>query len=137
MPTAAETVQKSWIRLLQWIAFARAYPLAYQMMSLGAGVPHPVIDRLLPTLLYVQVVSLFDQALASVIQERKIPRPPKWKPDFTIGSGGSEHACARRPTATPFVAHGAGVWGVGGHGVMGIQVRSYCNSLRRKRIGEP
>ena len=82
MPTAAETVQKSWIRLLQWIAFARAYPLAYQIMSFGAGVPSPVLDRLLPTLLYVQVVSLFDQALASVIQERKIPRPPKWKPDL-------------------------------------------------------
>jgi hypothetical protein len=82
MPTAAAIVQKSWIRLLRWIVFARAYPLAYQIMSFGAGVPNPVLDRLLPTLLYVQVVSLFDQALASVIQERKMPRPPKWKPDL-------------------------------------------------------
>ncbi len=83
MPTAAETVQKAWIRLLQWIALAQGYPLAYQIMAIGAGVPpNPVLDRLLSTLLYIQVVALFDQALADVIEERKLPRPPDWKADL-------------------------------------------------------
>jgi hypothetical protein len=75
-------MQRSWVRLLQWVETARQYPIVYQLDSPGPAVRNPVLEGLLPTMLYVRLASLFDDALDLVIDETGTPWPPKRKHDL-------------------------------------------------------
>lgn len=60
---------QSWNTLLQTIELARNYPLSTPMM-IGPISRNPIIDYILPSLLFINAVSILDEALAFYISEQ-------------------------------------------------------------------
>lgn len=72
---------RAWHRFLQDLELAKTYPAAYQLAAFMGGVPrNPILDRLLPWLLFVRLVSLLDEALGEHISSQKLPF--QGKPDL-------------------------------------------------------
>ncbi len=57
--------ESAWRKLLQEIVLAKNYPGFYLMIGVAPTtlIQHPILEQLLPTLLFVNLVSLFDEAL--------------------------------------------------------------------------
>ena len=72
-------IVKSWHRLLQDLEMARNYKVPTALIGFGRTVPNPLLDRLLPSLLFVRLLALFDEALEFYIEENAIPWPPSNK----------------------------------------------------------
>jgi hypothetical protein len=56
----------TWRTFLIEIEFARNYPLAYQLDG-GAAVRNPVLEKVLPSLLYVKMAALLNEAFESYL----------------------------------------------------------------------
>jgi hypothetical protein len=65
VPTPATEMQKAWTTFLMEAELANNYKMANVLTGIGGlSAPNPVLDLLLPSLLYVRLGSLIDEALA-------------------------------------------------------------------------
>lgn len=92
--TCASEVMNSWQILLQEIELARHYPLVYAMDAFGRLRKNPLLEDLLPTLLYLKMVAILDDALICYIDQNNLEVPAqKYRHDlngrieFLIDSG--------------------------------------------------
>ena len=78
---ATEQIRLEWMRFLQNVEMARHYDSPYELER--ASMPrNPIVDAILPTLLYVQLVSLLDEGLEAYRSAKDVPFPPKGKQDL-------------------------------------------------------
>lgn len=83
MATSAEDVRKSWERLHQEALLATNYHLAPRRTEIQSNqIPNPVLDRLLPSVLFLRIVSIFDEALEFYIDDRNIQWPSNKRRDL-------------------------------------------------------
>jgi hypothetical protein len=71
-----------WKRLLQEVELARNYHWPYALIGVGRTFRNPIIEAMLPSLLFVRLVSLFDEALTDYLENQTIHWPPKTKQDL-------------------------------------------------------
>jgi len=77
----SEEFHRSWNRLLQDAELATNYAATYQL-NLSAPVPNPLLGALLPSSLYLRLISLLDEALAEYIDLKELKMPAKHKQDL-------------------------------------------------------
>lgn len=73
-------VQKAWHRFLQEVEFAKNYHRVSDLNS--STFRNPIIDYLVPSLLYIKMVALFDEALDLFIKRNDLNKPKKYKDDL-------------------------------------------------------
>lgn len=72
--------QNDWNLLLRQIEVAKNYRL---VTSLPEGaIPNPIVDRLLPTSLYIQMAERFDDGLELVVESKRLHVPKKYRQTF-------------------------------------------------------
>jgi len=76
---------KAWHRFLQELELAKNYHLPYALDNLFGATPrNPLLEKLLPSLLYIRLVSLLDDALnlyldnhgLTIKKKPNLERPP-------------------------------------------------------------
>lgn len=72
----------TWKRLLQDVELAVNYQLPYAMFGFGRTFRNPIIEDILPSSLFIQLVSLVDDAMDQYIDSHGIQWPPKSKQDL-------------------------------------------------------
>jgi hypothetical protein len=72
-------IQKAWNRFLQEVELAKNYHMPYLLNGFGGTFGNPLLDYLLPSLLYVKMVAILDEALLFVIGDRRLTVPKKYK----------------------------------------------------------
>ncbi len=77
-PLSAD-IQQAWNRLLQELELAKNYHMPYVLNGFGATFRNPLLDYLLPSLLYVKMVAILDEALIFFIGDRGLTVPKKYK----------------------------------------------------------
>ncbi len=78
-PLSAE-IEQAWNRFLQEVELAKNYHLPYRLDGLGGGTfRNPLLDYLLPSLLYVKMVAILDEALVFFISDRGLKAPKKYQ----------------------------------------------------------
>lgn len=83
MTTSAEDIQKSWERLHREVLLATNYHMVPRRTEIQSNqIPNPVLDRLLPSVLFLRIVSIFDEALEFYIDDRNIQWPSNRKRDL-------------------------------------------------------
>jgi|CXWL01.1.fsa_nt_gi hypothetical protein len=83
MAMSAEDILKSWERFHQEALLARNYHMAPRRTEIQNNqIPNPVLDRLLPSVLFLRMVSILDEALEFNIDERNIAWPTNKKRDL-------------------------------------------------------
>ena len=70
-------IDKTWCRLLQEVELAKNYQMPYRLQPASHLIPNPILERLLPSALFIWLVSILDDALETLIDEIKLPRPQK------------------------------------------------------------
>ena len=74
---STEDIRKSWERFHQEALLAANYHMAPRRTVIASEkIRNPVLDRLLPSVLFLRVVSIFDEALEFYIDDRSIQWPP-------------------------------------------------------------
>ena len=58
-------IQKAWNRFLQELELAKNYHMSYLLNGFGGTFRNPLIDYLLPSLLYVKMVAILNEASIS------------------------------------------------------------------------
>lgn len=71
----------SWTNFLQQVELAKHYDAPYEL-ELASMPRNPILDAILPTLLYVQLVSLLDEGLEAYRAAKGVPFTPKGKQDL-------------------------------------------------------
>jgi len=77
-----DDILKAWHRLLQEIELARNHHLASMLGVFSEAFPNPVLDYLLPSLLYLKLVALLDAALVFYIDHHRLTVPRKYRKDL-------------------------------------------------------
>ena len=72
-------IQKAWHRFLQEVQLAKNYHMPYLLNGFGGTFRNPLLDYLLPSLLYVKMVAILDDALVFFIGDRGLTVPKKYK----------------------------------------------------------
>ncbi len=72
-------IQQAWNRLLQEFELAKNYHMPYMLNGFGTTFRNPLLDYLLPSLLYVKMVTILDEALTFFICDRRLTVPKKYK----------------------------------------------------------
>ena len=72
-------IQKAWNRFLQEVELAKNYHMPYLLNGFGGTFRNPLLDYLLPSLLYVKMAAILDEALLFVIGDRRLTVPKKYK----------------------------------------------------------
>jgi len=72
-------IQQAWNRFLQEVELAKNYHMPYLLNGFGATFRNPLLDYLLPSLLYVKMVAILDEALIFFINDRGLKLPKKYK----------------------------------------------------------
>ena len=75
----SDEILKAWYRLLQELELAKNYHMPYLLNGFGSTFRNPLLDFLLPSLLYVKMVAVFDEALVFLIDDRDLTPPKKYK----------------------------------------------------------
>jgi hypothetical protein len=75
----SEDIQQAWNRFLQQVELAKNYHMPYVLNGFGSTFRNPLLDYLLPSLLYVRMVAILDEALALFISDRGLTVPKKYK----------------------------------------------------------
>jgi len=73
-------VHKVWRVFLLQLAFAREYPAAYRLSSLA--VRNPVLESVLPSLLYVKMTAILDDALDEHLDSQSSGLPKGYRQDL-------------------------------------------------------
>ena len=71
-----------WHRFLQEVELSRNYPMSYRLNAIGAAPRNPLLERILPSLLYIKLATLLDDALQTHISDRKLTVPSKYHDSF-------------------------------------------------------
>ncbi len=71
-------IGKGWTRLLIDIELARNYPIPYAL-EMEALIRNPILESLLPGLLYIKMVSLLDEAMTTYLYENQINMPRSYR----------------------------------------------------------
>jgi hypothetical protein len=74
--------RKTWRVFLVQLEFARHYPVAYQLTSLGAAVRNPVLETVLPSLLHIKLMAILDDALAGYLDASSRRLPARYREDL-------------------------------------------------------
>ena len=74
-----DDILKAWHRLLQERELARNYHMPYLLEGFGGTFRNPLLDYLLPSLLYVKLVAILDEALVFYIRDHGLTVPRKHK----------------------------------------------------------
>lgn len=83
MAMSAEDIRKSWERFHQEALLAANYHMAPRRTEIQSNkIPNPVLDRLLPSVLFLRIVSILDEALEFYIDDRNIQWPSNKKGDL-------------------------------------------------------
>ena len=69
-------------RFWQDLELARNYSRPYLLVSLGPIIRNPILEVILPSLLYIRMVSLFDDGLISYIDNNNLSMPKRYRPDL-------------------------------------------------------
>lgn len=72
-------MQQAWNRFLQEVELARNYHMPYTLNGFGGTFRNPLLDYLLPSLLYVKMVAILDEALSFYMSNRSLKLPKKYK----------------------------------------------------------
>ena len=72
-------ILEAWHKLLQELELAKNYHMPYLLNGFGGTFRNPLLDFLLPSLLYVKMVAIFDEALVFLIDGRGLIPPKKYK----------------------------------------------------------
>ena len=72
-------IQKAWNCFLQEVELAKNYHTPYLLNGFGSTFRNPWLDYLLPSLLYVKMVAILDEALVFFIGDRGLTVPKKHK----------------------------------------------------------
>ena len=75
-------VGKDWRVFLIQLAFAREYPMAYQVSSPGLATRNPILESILPSLLYIKMAALMDGALEEYIAANQLQPGKRYRADF-------------------------------------------------------
>ncbi len=65
-----DDILKAWHRLLQELELARNYHMPYLLTGFSGAFRNPLLDYLLPSLLYVKLVAILDETLVEVVLHR-------------------------------------------------------------------
>lgn len=70
------TILSEWETFLIDLELARNYNMPYQLICRRPldHVPNPIVERVLPTLFYIRMVAIFDEALGSYINGIVVPK---------------------------------------------------------------
>lgn len=80
MPTKMDTdIQRAWNRFLQELELAKNYHMPYVLGGVGNTFRNPLLDYLLPSLLYIKMVAILDEALVLSIRNRGLTLPKKYR----------------------------------------------------------
>ncbi len=71
-----------WHRFLQEVELSRNYPMPYRLNAFGAAARNPLLERILPSLLYIKLATLLDDALQTYISDRKLTVPSQYHDSF-------------------------------------------------------
>jgi len=71
-------IQQAWNRYLQEIELAKNYHMPYLLNGFGNTFRNPLLDYLLPSLLYVKMAAILDEALIFFIDDRDLSVPRKY-----------------------------------------------------------
>ena len=74
-----DEILNAWHRLLQELELARNYHMPYMLTGFGGAFRNPVLDYLLPSLLYVKLAAILDEALVFYINHHGLTMPKKYK----------------------------------------------------------
>lgn len=74
--------QNSWHCFLQEAEIARQYKVAMHLTSLGGVTQNPYLERLLPSLLFVRIGSLLDEAMEDYISSSPLVQPKQYRNDL-------------------------------------------------------
>jgi hypothetical protein len=77
--TLSDEILKGWHRLLQEVELAKNCHRPYLLNGFGSTFRNPLLDFLLPSLLYIKMVAIFDEALTFLIDDRSLTMPKKYK----------------------------------------------------------
>lgn len=80
---AALQIPELWHRfLLDW-EVAKNYHKPYELNGLGGGTfRNPILDYLLPSLLYVKLVAILDEAIKDYLKQKGLKPPKQYKKDL-------------------------------------------------------
>lgn len=117
MAISVEDIRKSWERLHQEALLATNYHMVPRRTEIQSNqIPNPVLDRLLPSVLFLRIVAIFDEALEFYIDDRNIQWPSNKKRDLynriiVLGDSGilkDRNECHRIRERRNELAHEAG-----------------------------
>lgn len=74
-----DDILKAWHRFLQEVELAKNYHMPYLLNGLGGTFRNPLLDYLLPSLLYVKLAVILDEALMFFIDHRNFIVPKKYR----------------------------------------------------------
>lgn len=77
-----DDILKAWHRLLQEIELARNHHLSSMLSGFSGAFPNPLLDYLLPSLLYLKLAAILDETLDSYISHHRLLVPKKYKNDL-------------------------------------------------------
>lgn len=77
-PLSAD-IQKAWNRLLQEVELAKNCHMPYLLNGFGGTFRNPLLDYLLPSLLYVKMAAILDEALVFFLADRGLTLTKKYK----------------------------------------------------------
>ena len=77
--TARTDIPKAWNRFLQEVELAKHYHSPYILIGFGDTFRNPLLDDLLPSLLYVKMVAILDEALVIFIRDKGLTVPKKYQ----------------------------------------------------------
>lgn len=75
----SDDILKAWHRFLQEVELAKNYHMPYLLNGFGGTFRNPLLDYLLPSLLYVKITAILDEALIFFIDHRGFTVPKKYK----------------------------------------------------------
>jgi len=70
---------QAWLTFLRQLAMARSYPMPYGLDAAGPAVRNPFLEHLLPSMLFVRLLSLLDQALLIYLDQEGLTVPRAYK----------------------------------------------------------
>ena len=80
----SDDILKAWHRFLQEVELAQNYHMPYLLNGFGGTFRNPLLDYLLPSLLYVKMVAILDEALVFFINYRGLIVPKKYKKSLHV-----------------------------------------------------
>lgn len=75
-------MREAWITYLRQVEFIRNYPTFYAVQAMGRSRRHPFLEKALPGLLLLHLVSLLDEGLERKMEDEGWTLPPKQKDDL-------------------------------------------------------